>query len=68
MVNELVICSICFGHLYAHHQELEAILVLLPRMVCNALVCWWLAVRCRAADYASGMRETARAASLIPDA
>ena len=28
----------CFGHLYAHHQELETILVLLPHMVCNALV------------------------------
>jgi len=34
----LIICSTCFGHLYAHHQELEAILVLLPQMVCNALV------------------------------
>ena len=52
----LVICSTCFGHLYAHHQELETIFVLLPYMVCNALVA------------ASGMREDARAASLIPDA
>jgi len=34
----LIICSTCFGHLYAHHQELETILVLLPYMVCNALV------------------------------
>jgi len=34
----LIICSTCFGHLYAHHQELEIILVLLPHMVCNALV------------------------------
>jgi len=34
----LVICSTCFGHLHAHHQELETILVLLPHMVCNALV------------------------------
>ena len=34
----LIICSACFGHLYAHHQELEAILVLLPYMVCNVLV------------------------------
>ena len=33
----LIICSTCFGHLYAHHQELETILVLLPRMVCNTL-------------------------------
>ena len=34
----LIICSTCFGHLYAHHQELETILVLLPHVVCNALV------------------------------
>ena len=33
----LIICSTCFGHLYVHHQELE-LLVLLPHMVCNALV------------------------------
>jgi hypothetical protein len=34
----LIICSTCFGHLYANHQELETILVLLPHMVWNALV------------------------------
>ena len=34
----LITCSTCFGHLYAHHQELETILVLLPHMLCNALV------------------------------
>jgi len=34
----LVICSAPFGHFYAHHQELETIIVLLPHMVCNALV------------------------------
>jgi len=34
----LIICSTCFGHLYAHHQELETMLVLLPHMVCNALI------------------------------
>jgi len=51
----IIICSTCFGHSYAHHQELETILVLLPHMVCNA-------------GYESGMREAARAASLIPDA
>jgi len=38
----LIISSTCFGHLYAHHQELETIIVLLPHMVCNALV-----ARCR---------------------
>ena len=38
----LIICSACFGHFYAHHQELETICVLLPPMVCDALVagCW----------------------------
>jgi hypothetical protein len=33
-----MICSTCFGHFYAHHQELETILVVLPHTVCNALV------------------------------
>ena len=34
----LIICSTCFEYSYAHHQELETILVLLPHMVYNALV------------------------------
>jgi len=34
----LVICSTCFTHLYAHHQEFETILVLKTHMVRNALV------------------------------
>ena len=34
----IIICSTYFGHLHAHHQELETILVLLPHMVCNVLV------------------------------
>ena len=34
----LIICSTCFGHFYAHNQELETICVLLPPMVCSALV------------------------------
>ena len=32
------ICSTCFGHSYANHQGLETILMLLPHMVCSALV------------------------------
>jgi hypothetical protein len=38
-----IICSTRFGHFYAHHQELENILVLLPHTVCNAFVAggWW---------------------------
>ena len=34
----LMIRSTCFGHFYAHHQELETICVFLPPMVCSALV------------------------------
>ena len=34
----LIICSTCFGHFYAHHQDLETICVLLPPMVRDALV------------------------------
>ena len=38
----LIICSTYFGHFYALHKELETICVLLPPMVCDALVadCW----------------------------
>ena len=36
----LIICSTCFGHFCAHHQELETICVLLPPLVCSA----WLMV------------------------
>ena len=53
----LTSCSTCFGHLYAHNQELENRLLLLPHMVCNFLCYWWSAVRSRAAGYASGVRE-----------
>ena len=33
-----IISATCFGHFYARHQELETIYVLLPLMVCSALV------------------------------
>jgi len=36
----LMIRSTCFGHFYAHHQELETICVLLLPMVCSV----WLLV------------------------
>ena len=52
----LIICSTCFGHFYAHHQELETICVLLLPMVCSA---WLLivGVRSRSAGCASGMGD-----------
>ena len=56
----LIIRSTCFGHFYAHHQELETILVILPHMVCSALV----AGGRRSGAGQQAMREAARADSL----
>jgi len=49
----LMICSTCFGNLYAHHQVLETILVLLPHMVGNAL-------------FAGGRRSGAGRQAMLP--
>ena len=38
--------SICFGHCYAHHQELTTI-VLITTWAVRFLGCCWLDVRCR---------------------
>jgi len=46
---ELVICSTCFGHVYAHHQELATVL-LVWHVACNS----WLLVFGR-----SGARQRA---------
>jgi hypothetical protein len=55
----LIICSTCFRHFYAHHQELDIILVLLPHMVCNALVAGGRRSREGQQSYVSGLREAA---------
>ena len=44
----LMIGSTCFGHYYAHHQELAAI-VLITTWAVPFLSCCWLEVRCRQA-------------------
>ena len=54
----LMIRSTCFGHFYAHHQELENTCMLLPPMVCSA---WLSGVRCRT-DSESRKRDVARLA------
>jgi len=56
----LIVCSTCFGHFYAHHQELKTICVLLPPMVCHA---WLLVV----GGQVSGSRDVARLKSDISD-
>ena len=54
----LIIHSTCFGHFYAHHQELETIRVITAYGV-QCLGCWLLEVRCRAAGYVPRMRDVA---------
>ena len=68
----LTVCSTCFRQLYAHHQELETILVLLSYMVCNALVAGGRLLGAEQQAMHPGWGEFVRLASrtipLIPDA
>ena len=48
---ELVICSTCFGHVYAHHQELATI-PLLQHVACRS----WLLVVGRSGAGQQAMR------------
>ena len=54
----LIICSTCFAHFYAHHQELETICYY--RLWCVVLGCCLSGVMCRTADYASTKTDVAR--------
>jgi len=45
----------CFGHCYAHHQELTTI-VLITTLAVRFLGCCWLEVRCRQAGVVSGLQ------------
>ena len=55
---DLITCSTCFGHHYAHHQELKSIIQwLLPvvfRAVVFKLLIWW-----GAEGYVSGLQDAA---------
>ena len=62
----LIIRSTCFGHFYAHHQELETICVCYCHLWCAVLGCLLSGVRCRAAGYASRKRDAARLSCNIP--
>ena len=37
-IADLIACSTCFGHHYAHHQELKSIIQWLLRVVFRAVV------------------------------
>ena len=64
-IADLTACSTCFGHHYAHHQELKSIIQWLLRVVFCAVV-FKLLVWCGAEDYVSGLQDAA--ASCKPDA
>ena len=51
----LLIGSTCFGHYYAHHQELATIM-LITTLAVSFLVCCRLEVRCGYAGVVSGMQ------------
>ena len=51
--------STCFGHYYAHHQEL-AIMMLITILVVSFLVCCMLEVKCCLAGEVSGLQPAAQ--------
>ena len=63
-IADLIACSTCFGHHYAHHQELKSIIQRLLPVVFRAVVFNLLAL-CGAEGYVSGLQEAA--ASCKPD-
>ena len=64
-IADLIACSTCFGHHYAHHQELKSIIRWLLPVVFRAVV-FKLLVWCVAEGYVSGLQDAA--ASCKPDA
>ena len=54
-IADLIACSTCFGHHYAHHQEPKTITQWLLSVVFRAVV-FKLLVRCGAEGYVSGLQ------------
>ena len=57
-IADLIYCSTCFGHHYAHHQELKSIIQWLLPVVFRAVVVK-LVVWCGAEGYVSGLQNAA---------
>jgi hypothetical protein len=55
-IADLIACSTCFGHHYAHHQELKSIIQWLLPVVFGAVVFKFL-VWCGAEGYVSGLQD-----------
>jgi len=63
-IADLIACSTCFGHHYAHHQGLKSIIQWSLPVVFRAVV-FKLLVWCVAEGYVSGLHDAA--ASCKPD-
>jgi hypothetical protein len=57
-IADLIACSTCFGHHYAHHQKIENIIQLVATCGLWCLV-FKLSVWCGAEGYVSGLRAAA---------
>ena len=57
-IADLIACSTCFGHHYAHHQELKSIIQWLLPVVFRAVV-FKLLVWCGAEGYVSSLQDAA---------
>ena len=55
LIADLIACSTCFGHNYAHHQELKSIIQWLLPVVFRAVI-FKLLVWCGAECYVSGLQ------------
>jgi hypothetical protein len=61
-IADLISCSTCFGHHYAHHLELKSIIQWLVPVVFRAVV-FNLLVWCGAECYVSGLQDAGLPAS-----
>ena len=55
-IADLIACSTCFGHHYAHHKKLKSIIQWLLPVVFRAVV-FKLLVWCGAEGYVSGLQD-----------
>jgi len=57
-IADLIACSTCFGHHYAHHEELRSIIQLLLPVLFRDVI-FKLLVCCGAEGYVSGLQDAA---------
>ena len=57
-IGDLIACSTCFRHHYAHHQEPKSIIQWLLPVILGAVV-FKLLVWCGAEGYVSGLQDAA---------